>query len=142
MRIAAPCLLFPTVLATLICTGPAHADVFGFETPSGNIDCTVGLEANMSDIHCIIAERNGPPARPAPVDCNGHWGHDFLMRDRGPVLMLCEDVLRNETWADKAQYGVRGRFGGITCQSSEKGFECRNRDGHGFFLSRARQQVF
>ena len=43
---------------------------------------------------------------------------------------------------DVAQYGQTGRFGGITCLSSQQGFECRNADGHGFFLSRKRQSVF
>jgi hypothetical protein len=32
--------------------------------------------------------------------------------------------------------------GGITCTSSEKGLECRNGDGHGFFLSKGKQELF
>lgn len=43
---------------------------------------------------------------------------------------------------DVAAYGETGRFGAISCTSSQKGLECRNRDGHGFFLSRARQVAY
>ena len=39
-------------------------------------------------------------------------------------------------------YGSVARFGGIACQSSERGLECRNAQGGGFFLSRAAQQLF
>nr|WP_297971004.1 DUF6636 domain-containing protein [uncultured Amaricoccus sp.] len=39
-------------------------------------------------------------------------------------------------------YGRALDFRDIFCQSSRNGLECRNADGHGFFLSRARQSVF
>lgn len=129
-------------LALLLVGGPAAADVFGFETPSGNIDCSVGLESDYADIICTIHQRNGPPALPAPAGCTEDWGHIFELQERGPTRMVCQDKGQDHSWNDKASYGVTGRFRSITCDSSEKGFECRNADGHGFFLSRARQSVF
>lgn len=122
--------------------GPATADVFTFETPSENIQCVVGLGTDNSDIECTIIERNDPPAAPRPVGCKSDWGHTFSMFERGAVQMHCAPLSRNRDGFDRADYGVTGRFGGFTCNSRRSGFECRNLDGHGFFLSRAKQTVF
>ncbi|MCW3782848.1 DUF6636 domain-containing protein [Defluviimonas salinarum] len=135
-------MLRPAVLILLLGPLPAHADIWTFETPSENIQCTVGMEVGMSDIQCTIIERHGAPALPRPADCASDWGHSFLMLDRGPVQMLCEPLYRGRDGFHRADYGVTGTFGGFVCHSSQKGLECRNRDGHGFFLSRAVQTVF
>lgn len=126
----------------LLSVSSTLADVWTFETPSENIQCTVGEGPAGSDLECTIIDRNGPPAAPRPAGCRQDWGHSFFMRDRGPVEMLCEGLSRNKDGFDTAEYGVTGNFGGFTCHSSRKGLECRNMDGHGFFLSRARQTVF
>ncbi|NOE26089.1 DUF6636 domain-containing protein [Ruegeria sp. HKCCD6157] len=128
--------------AVIFCASPAVADVWTFETPSENIQCSVGESADSSDIQCTIIEKYGPPAMPRPANCQTDWGHDFLMFDTGPVELLCQPLNRSRDGFDRAEYGVTGRFGGFTCTSSTKGLECRNLDGHGFFLSRAVQQVF
>ncbi len=129
-------------IALLVTASPTYSDVWTFETPSENIQCSVGQEANFSDIYCTIIERHGQPAAPRPADCISDWGHSFFMRDTGPATMLCEPLNRNRDGFDRAEYGVTGRFGGFVCQSSRKGLDCRNRDGHGFFLSRAVQMIF
>lgn len=119
------------------------ADVWTFETPSENIQCAVGQDFDvLSDINCTIINRSGPPALPKPAWCNSDWGHTFFMRETGPVEMLCEKTSRDKSGFDRAEYGVTGEFGGFVCHSSTKGLRCTNRDGHGFFLSRARQEVF
>jgi hypothetical protein len=64
------------------------------------------------------------------------------MRETGPAEVLCVQTDRNKGGFDRAEYGVTGEFGGFICQSSRKGLKCSNRDGHGFFLSRAKQSVF
>jgi hypothetical protein len=126
-----------------IATGAAAAaDVWTFETPSENIQCSVGESLEGSDLACTIIERSGPPAAPRPAGCTSDWGHDFFMRDRGPVQLLCQPLHRGRDGFDRAEYGVTGQFGGFTCTSSTSGLECRNLDGHGFFLSRARQLAF
>ncbi|SPH16940.1 hypothetical protein DEA8626_00454 [Defluviimonas aquaemixtae] len=137
----------PTIIRQLlplffVAAPPAAADVFTFETPSENIQCSVGLEQDSSDIHCMIVERHGPPAAPRPAGCVTDWGHSFYMTDHGPVQMLCEPVSYLREGFDRAEYGVTGTFGGFVCHSSTEGLECRNLDGHGFFLSRAVQRVF
>jgi len=135
-------LAVPAALGVLALPDPAGADVWTFETPSENIQCSVGEEADTSDIVCTIIDRSGPPARPRPVDCAADWGHTFAMLDTGPVAMLCEPLRRDKGGYDRAEYGVTGRFGGFTCLSESSGLTCRNEDGHGFSLSRARQTVF
>lgn len=121
---------------------PALSDIWTFETPSENIQCSVGEGAQVSDIMCTIIERRGPPALPRPAGCQSDWGHSFMMTDKGPVQMLCQPLSRGKDGFHRAEYGVTGEFGGFTCHSSTKGLECRNEDGHGFFLSRAVQRVF
>lgn len=133
------------VSASLLCLAlpvAAAADVFTFETPSENIQCVAGVEAGSSDLTCTIIERAGPPARPAPAGCLSNWGHTFFMRETGQVEMICEELRRDRDGYDRAEYGITGRLGGFTCLSETSGLTCRNLDGHGFALSRARQQVF
>ncbi|WP_422074657.1 DUF6636 domain-containing protein [Tranquillimonas rosea] len=130
------------LLLALGCATPAAADVWTFETPSENIQCVVGMSHDSSDLECTIIERHGPPAAARPAGCTSDWGHTFLMYDRGPVRMSCVPLNAGRGGFDRADYGVTGEFGGFTCHSSREGLECRNLDGHGFFLSRARQTVF
>ena len=136
-------LLLPAMVAALT-AAPALADVTPFETPSGNIQCSVGTGEGPPGIECMISELSGAPTTPRPAGCNGVWGHRFAMGERGVVTLQCGSPLpRDRAPAGNiAQYGKVGQFGGIVCQSSEAGLECRNADGHGFFLSRRRQSVF
>jgi hypothetical protein len=117
--------------------------VFTFQTPSGNIQCSGGEDfGGTSDVICEIIQRNGPPALPQPAACPGPWGHRFSLSGRGPVTMDCGLFSSAGGGSEVAPYGVTGHWGDITCLSERTGFQCRNADGHGFFLSRARQSVF
>lgn len=140
-RLALAFLLLP---APALAPTPALADIFGFETPSGNIDCSVGIGEGPTDIMCTIYDRQGPPALPKPASCKGIWGHDFQMRSRGRVEMTCRtQPLKNIAAYEQAPYGVKSGFDpDLVCTSSKQGLDCRNADGHGFFLSRARQTVY
>jgi hypothetical protein len=40
------------------------------------------------------------------------------------------------------RYGSKWSRGGFTCTSKKAGPRCRNRSGHGFFLSRAHSKRF
>jgi len=133
--------VFLIVLGVYAC--PTSADVWTFETPSENVQCVVGEGIDSSDITCTIIERSGPPAVTRPPGCNiKGWGHTFRMDQRGPVEVLCVEIDRDQSGFSRAEYGVTGEFGGFKCYSSRKGFECRNLDGNGFFLSRRKQIVF
>ena len=120
----------------------ALADVWTFETPSENIQCVVGQDVDGSDLTCTINSRFNPPAAPRPTDCTLSWGHSFFMRERGAVEMLCVEFDYDLNSTERAEYGFTKEFGGFTCQSTRKGLDCRNLDGHGFFLSRAVQRVY
>jgi hypothetical protein len=137
MRFAAVCLV-----ASIPFAGPSVADVAVFMTPSGNIQCSAGTGEGAADVSCTIFERSGPLARADTGGCMSNFGHHFVLFDHGGVEMPCEDLPRRMSGAPLAGYGEAARFGKITCTSSKSGFECRNADGHGFFLSRARQSVF
>lgn len=123
-------------------TGPAAADVWTFNTPSGNIYCDVGLSAESSDIFCVIARRSGPPAAPRPASCDGVWGHGFGMTSSGRAEMVCTLSAEAFEGQDVIPYGRREDFGGVVCESERTGLTCTNRDGHGFFLSRRQQSIF
>jgi hypothetical protein len=92
----------------------------------------------------MIFERSGPPTTPRSAGCDDIWGYRFSMGSRGAVTAECGQPGSSNTapGVDVARYGDTGKFGAIVCRSSESGFECRNADGHGFFLSRRRQSVF
>ncbi|UWR15963.1 DUF6636 domain-containing protein [Sulfitobacter sp. M368] len=130
------------VLLTLS-AAPALADVWTFNTPSGNIECSVGEGFDGSDIICSIFKRSGPSSVPQMAGCPVSRGIKVEMLDRGYVSMSCLGAgERGYGGQSVAEYGVTGQFGGITCQSSTKGLDCRNQDGHGFFLSRAVQNAW
>lgn len=132
------------LILLMLAPGAALADVSPFKTPSGNIECYVGTGEGPSDISCAIHDRSGPAAKPKPANCRAPWGHGFEMRATGPVLMTCGGPGAKNTapGVSLAPYGERADFDGIVCTSERTGFECRNQDGHGFFLSRRKQLVF
>jgi surface antigen len=63
------------------------------------------------------------------------------MRERGHVTVKCGRTAPASI-DNAVKYGGTVKYEGIACRSSTNGLECRNADGHGFFLSRARQSVF
>ncbi|MFV0301600.1 MAG: DUF6636 domain-containing protein [Paracoccus sp. (in: a-proteobacteria)] len=131
------------VMICLLAALPASADVFGFETPSGNIDCSVGIGEGSSDIRCIIHQKDGAAPQPKPAGCTAGWGHVFSMQNRGPAVMECAGPGRNTGAFETADYGVTSAdWDGIRCKSSRQGLECWNADGHGFFLSRREQRLY
>jgi hypothetical protein len=130
------------IFTALLLPASLSADIWTFETPSQNIQCIVGEDFGGSDIECTLIDYHSAPFVPRPDWCNSDWGHVFRMRDRGHVEMVCMPLNRATGAQHIADYGVRGEFGGFTCFSSQQGLECRNLDGHGFFLSRGRQTLF
>ena len=138
------------IAAALVLVPSATASSIGaFKTPSRNIVCgwTIddhgvasmecgvksGLKPPPKRIHCLAGDPNDKRVslrsrgRATPVLCAG---------DPGPLLPQIEAKAR------VLAYGTSTRFGGITCTSRTTGLTCRNRDGHGFFLSRERWRSF
>jgi hypothetical protein len=120
-----------------------------FKTPSRNIVCGYsidlfgkasmecgiksGLKPPPRRIHCLAGDPNDKrvglrdTGRAVPVLCAG---------DPGPLLPQIEARAR------VLRYGTKIRFGGIRCTSETTGLTCRNRNEHGFFISRERWRMF
>jgi hypothetical protein len=106
-------------------SGSAHL----FVTPSENISCLFWdhrktrllCERHQPDYVAIFIEATGNPVREAP---SGEVGGGPWMSD--PVLPY-------STWWSN---------GSIACLSEERGLTCKNKDGHGFLLSRTQVRTF
>jgi len=101
------------------------------------------MEVGFSDVRCTIFETRAAPPFARPNNCSAAWGHEFSMGNRGPAQMMCSPFPKGPSSAQSVMpYGTNQNFGGITCSSTTSGLECRNQDGHGFFLSRGALRVF
>lgn len=121
------------------------ADISPFKMPSGNIQCTISEDFGIPPrVDCTIFVREGAPAQARSANCVGAWGHHYALLVRGQVQMSCGEPgpVNTAAGVPVAQYGDTGDFGGITCKSMTTGLTCRNADGHGFHLSRAKQSIF
>jgi hypothetical protein len=122
-----------------------------FKTPSGNIVCAYSKAPSRPLVECMIKTglKPKPPytaackaagldwnanrvsigasGRAHPTACAGDAGAFFGPRyEHAPALA----------------YGRAWRRDGLRCNSELDGLTCRNKRGHGFFLSRARWRSF
>lgn len=139
--------LLPAIAVTAACLLPSLAAAQSFRTPSGNITCVVepppqgAARGGEYAIRCDIAQTSA--ARPQrPRDCTLDWGHAFGLFNTGPAMRYCVGNSVIDTRAPVLDYGQSTAIQAIICRSERAGLTCTNREGRGFFLSRARQQVF
>jgi len=142
------------VLLVLVGAGPALAGKpvpkYGsFKTPSRNIVCGYAIASDgTASMECGIKSGLKPP--PRMIHCQAGDPNDKRvgLMDRGrarPVLCAGDPgplLPVIEARATVLRYATRIRVGGITCSSAITGLTCRNRNGHGFFLSRQRWRLF
>jgi hypothetical protein len=136
--------VFATGVALIMAASTARADTLtAFHTPSKNIYCMASESEDANFMDCeILAMTRQAPLMPRPDDCDLEWGNRFQVGEANDAYLGCTgDTLRDDTGQTLA-YGASFQSGGITCTSSEKGLECRNGDGHGFFLSKGKQELF
>ena len=134
-RVRFAAVLVPLVALSL--SGAAAAVGIDFVTPSRNIGCV----GDSTFVRCDISQTRVKPP-PKPRSCAFDWGNAFQLRQRGRARRMCvsDSALGSRRIL---RYGRTQRFGrSITCWSRRTGLTCRNRDGHGFFLSRARIRLF
>jgi hypothetical protein len=124
-----------------------------FKTPSGNIVCVysigTGSEAGNSGVSCGVKTglKPKPPytaaCKSARLDHNadrirlpatGRAKAAVCSGDAGPFI--------GESSARVLAYGKTWSGGGVRCMSAVTGLTCRNRSGHGFFLSRESWRTF
>lgn len=123
--------------------GPAMAqDQSGsFRSPSDNIHCYYEDYEGELSVRCDLAEGRQSYTVP-PQDCDLDWGMSFALGETGPAELTCHgDTIRNPGSAVLA-YGSELVIGGISCLSEKAGLSCRNGEGHGFKLAKARQEMF
>ena len=118
-----------------------------FKTPSGNIVCgwSIAPSGDVS-MECGIKSGLKPPPRPVHCDAGDPNDKRLSLRETGratPVTCAGDPgPFLVEAKATVLVYGRTWARGGISCASEAAGLTCRNRDGHGFFLSRERWRVF
>lgn len=158
-------------LSWLICvaiTASAHAQQFsyeeanqGFKTPSGNIIClsSVAMQNGKEDIpiiDCRISKVDQWAVREA--QCSpAQWDrfNSFSIEHKAQRTRLsCNESNFNEIIQEQKQfglfknglkilnYGETWTLGAVNCLSDRNGLTCRNKEGHGFFLSRKSQSLF
>jgi Family of unknown function (DUF6636) len=122
----------------------AAAGIGTFRTPSGNIVCQhfvaatasveCGIRSGLVGVRPVRKCAAGDPTTGRVVlPALGRAQRVRCAGDPGPFLFRTPPVLR---------YGRTWRGGGISCASARTGLTCRNRSGHGFFLSRERWRMF
>jgi serine/threonine-protein kinase len=121
---------------TVTVTSAAPVGQVSFRTPSAAIGCASG-----SELRCDI--RSGLRPRPAkPPSCKLDWGFGYSLQATGSAAPVCAGDTVIDPSARAVAYGTTWRRGGFSCLSKVTGLRCTNRDGHGFFLSRARSFRF
>lgn len=125
-----------TALAVLA-PASARADGFDFfQTPSGNIDCAMGLLDGSALVECEISDHTyAVPARPTP--CMGAFGDRISMSQGNPATMTCHSDTVRGIGYPVLQYGQSRSLNSLTCESRQSGITCTDSaSGHYFQLSR------
>jgi hypothetical protein len=107
-----------------------------FQTPSRNIGCIGGSFEGRQFLRCDIS-RTTVPDPPRPRTCTEDYGRAFEMSASGRPQRLCH----GDTALGGPRvlgYGRSLRIGPFNCTSRQAGLTCRNRAGHGWFMSVAR----
>jgi hypothetical protein len=111
----------------------------GFETPSGNINCTALVRNEVAElVSCTIIEFDRDTIGNG---CgNGEWNFEVERAGRGNQ----ECVTDSYGLFPRPQlgYGSTWQLEGFNCEIEKSGVTCKNSQGHGFSLSRIEQRVF
>jgi hypothetical protein len=135
-----------SVLAALLPrSAAAQSTLSGFKMPSDNIFCMLAppmVGHPLADLRCDMVEITSRPP-PRPRNCRFSWGRSFDIEQNGQSgIRLCvSDTTRDES-LPVLQYGATWTEPGFACLSTVGGLACANAIGHGFFLSKANQDLF
>jgi hypothetical protein len=128
----------------LALAGSASAAVFLFRMPSSNIGCAYSNEpgtAGGPSLRCDILSGLKPKPK-RPPGCRLDWTFGYQMHPTGKSLRVCAGDTTVDRHAKVVRYGRRWIEGGFNCLSRKVGLRCKNRSGHGFFLSRKHSYRF
>lgn len=120
--------------------GAASADV-AFATPTLNIGCY----GTSVEVRCDIG-RSSATRPKRPRSCEFDWGNAFGLGRTGRGFGICagDTALPDPNRPPRIlRYGRSIRVNArITCTSRVTGLTCRNRQGHGFLLSKQRIRLY
>jgi hypothetical protein len=122
-----------TVAAMIALPAAAHADSQNFQSPSGNIACTL----DTGGAACDISEYTYQP--PPPPECAKHisWGSRFTLVPGKPGAIVCHGDTLRLPGEQTLNYGQTISVGSITCASDPSGMKCTdNSSGHYFQVSK------
>jgi Family of unknown function (DUF6636) len=93
-------------------------------------------------VRCDARNHTWQTARPAGCPKESDFGQGFYVstRSRRGQVVCAGDTVFGE-WRH-LRYGRSVRHAGVKCTSTHRGITCRNRRGHGFFISRQRYRLF
>jgi hypothetical protein len=110
-------------------------------TPSGHIACEYQYLPPLG-LRCDV-DGGIKPLPPKPKSCEFDWGAGFFIGERGRASVVCTSGAINFPPQTTLRYGRTWRkLGGFSCTSRKSGLTCRNKSGHGFFLSKERSRRF
>jgi len=121
-----------------------------FKTPSSNIVCSyfiqIGSRASESSIGCVIKSGLEPAPPRRRCQAGSYAGDRVFLGVTGRVQVpSCAGDPGPYVYVDAARvlgYGRSWSGGGFRCASALTGLTCRNKQSHGFFLSRERWRSF
>jgi hypothetical protein len=121
----------------LVLVGSASGAVYFFRMPSSNIGCIYSSDPGLGGPYLRCDTLSGlKPAPARPRGCTLDWKYGYRIRPTGRALTVCAGDTAVDRRAKALPYGHRWSRGGFTCLSRKIGLRCRNRSGHGFFLSK------
>jgi hypothetical protein len=127
------------VAALASTAGARTSGIALFRTPSGNIGCIASTDP--TGLRCDI--KSGLRPKPAtPKGCHLAYGDSLEMGATSRPGYTCHGDTVFDPHAKVVAYGKTFTYGPFRCTSQSAGLTCRNRAGHGWFLSRASYRRF
>ena len=136
--------LIPKIFSLCLAATPALAEenFLTFKSPSGNILCSM-VGGDEASVRCDMLTLTQSFTK-RPPGCEFEWGHAFWIGlDSAKGELACvNDALGVSGHTPVLPYDARLDYAGITCVSEKAGVTCNNEAGHGFTLSKARQELY
>jgi hypothetical protein len=130
----------PVLLMSL--SGPLAAqDSVGFQSPTGNIHCSIYTWTGTAEVRCDLREYSASYSK-RPAGCELDWGMAFVVGAFGPGVLGCVGDTMIDPDNFILPYGEAVSLGGISCVSAKTGMTCTNGEGHGFSVAKAKQRLF
>jgi hypothetical protein len=125
-----------------------------FQTPSGNIQCVFGYRG-AADVHAFVLCGIKSGLKPPPPSRGPRClvPNRVVVSHTGRASLAGPSACPGEPEGDAGPfgggpsvsplgYGKTWLGGGLSCTSAVTGLTCRNKSGHGFFLSRESWRLF